>query len=109
MTGYNGIINVTNSNNKVFYAKSITDEDGFIQVTIEQSADKTERLKIESKRTIIEESHFTEADYPLTIEPNFSTLGSSIEISRQEPSVSFLPDDSIRDILGINASPINEK
>ena len=34
LTGYNGIFNVTNSNNKFFFANSITDKDGFIQITI---------------------------------------------------------------------------
>ena len=38
LTGYNGIFNVTNSNNKFYFAKTITNEDGFIQVTIPQGA-----------------------------------------------------------------------
>ena len=29
LTGYNGIFNVTNSNNKFYFMKSIIDEDGF--------------------------------------------------------------------------------
>ena len=29
LTGYNGIFNVTKSNNKIYFAKTITDEDGF--------------------------------------------------------------------------------
>ena len=33
-----------------------------------------------------------------------STPDSIIEISRQEPLISFTPDDSIRDFLGFNAS-----
>ena len=32
LTGYNGIFNVTNSNNKFYFIKSLSDEDGFIQI-----------------------------------------------------------------------------
>ena len=53
--------------------------------------------------------HYTEANYPFTIKPSFSTLGSIIEISSQGPIISFLPDDSIRDLLGFKASTIFEK
>ena len=63
----------------------------------------------EIKRIVNEEGHFTEEDYPFTIKPNFSTLGSIIEISKQELLVSFLPDDSIREILGFNAVTLYEK
>ena len=63
----------------------------------------------EIKRIIIEEGHFTEADYPFKIKANFSTLGSITEISRQEPLISFLPDDSIRDLLGFNAVTLFEE
>ena len=34
LTGYNGIFNVTNSNNKFFFLKSITDDDGYIRIFI---------------------------------------------------------------------------
>ena len=34
LTAYNGIFNVTNSNNKFYFMKSTTDEDGFIQINI---------------------------------------------------------------------------
>ena len=63
-------------------------------------------MNIENKRTIFEEKHFTEANYPFTIKQNFSTLDSIIEIFRQEPLTSFLPDDSIRNPLWIDASTI---
>ena len=104
LTEYNGLICVTNSNNKFYFANSITDNNGFIQITIPQGAHEIESLKIEIKRINFEEGHFTEADYPFTIKPNFSTIGSIIEIFRQEPMISFLPDVSIRDPLGFNAS-----
>ena len=40
LTGYNGIFNVTNSNNKFYFKKTITNEDGFIKITIPLGAYK---------------------------------------------------------------------
>ena len=34
LTGYNGIFDVANSNNKFYFKKTITNEDDFIQITI---------------------------------------------------------------------------
>ena len=51
---------------------------------------------------IIDEGHFCENEYPFTIKPNFSTLGSIIEISPQGPTISFVSDDSIRNLLGFH-------
>ena len=62
-----------------------------------------------SKRINIEEEHFTEANCPYKIKPKFSTLGSFIEISSQRPINVFLPDDSIRSLLGFNATTIYEE
>ena len=62
----------------------------------------------EIKRIIIDEEHFTEANYPFTIQPNFSTLGSIIEISTQGQVITFVPDDSIRDLLGLNKTTVYE-
>ena len=58
---------------------------------------------------MIEEGHFTEADYLFKIKAIFSTLGSITKISRQEPLISFLPDDSIRDLLRFNAVALFEE
>ena len=109
LIGYNGIFNVTNSNNKFYFKKTITDEDGFVQITIPPGAYEIESLNDEIKRIIIDEDHYTEAIYPLKIKPNFSTLGSIIEISPQRPTNSFTFDDSIRDVLGFNARTLYEK
>ena len=38
LTAYNGIFNVTNANNKFYFTKSVSDEDGFIQITISPGA-----------------------------------------------------------------------
>ena len=80
-SGYNGIFNVTNSNNKFNFKKTISDEDGFVQITIPPGAYEIELLNDEIKRIIIDEEHYTEANYPFKTKPNFSTLGSIIEIS----------------------------
>ena len=109
LTGYNGIFNVTDKNNKFYFMKSISDEDGYIQITILPGAYEIESLNKEIKRIIIDEGHYTEANYPFTIKPNFSTLGSIIEISPQGPIITFMHDDSMRDILGFNARTLHEE
>ena len=109
LTGYNGIFNLTNSNNKFYFMKSITDEDSFDQITIPPGAYEIEALDKEIKRIVIGEDHHIEANYPFKIKPNFSTLGSIIEISSQGPIVSFMFDDSIRTLLGFNARTLYEE
>ena len=109
LTGYNGIFNVTNSNNKFYFKKTITNEEGFIQITIPPGAYEIESLNKEIKRIIIDEGYYTEANYPFTIKPNFSTLGTIIEISPQGPIISFMFDDSISDLLGFNARTLYEE
>ena len=79
LTGYSGIFNVTNANNEFYFTKSISDDDGFVQITISPGAYELENLSDEIKRIIIDEEHYTEANYPFKIKPNFSTLGSIIE------------------------------
>ena len=109
LTGYNGIFNVTKSNKKFYFMKSLTDEDGFIQISVPLGAYEIEPLNNEIKRIIIDEEHYTEANYLITKKPNFSTLGSVIEVSPQGPITSFMFDDSIRDLLGFNAKTLYEE
>ena len=109
LSGYNGIFNVTNSNIRFYFKKTITDEDGFVQIVIPQGSYEIESLNNEIKRIIIDERHYTEANYPFIIKPNFSALGSIIEISPQGPIINFMFDDSIRDVLGFNARTIYEE
>ena len=108
LTGYNGIFNVTNKNNKFYFLKSITDE-GYIKISIPPGAYEIESLNNEIKRIIIDEEHYTEAIYPFNIKPNFSTLGSIIEISTQGPVITFIPDDSIGNLLGFDKTTIFEE
>ena len=77
------------------------DKDGFLQMTLPPGAYKIESSTNKNKRNIIDGSPFTETDYQVTIQPNFSTSGSIIEISRQEPINTFLPDDSIRNLYDL--------
>ena len=109
LTGYNGIFNLKNLNNKFHFMESTTDEDGFVQITIKPGAYEIEVVDKELKRVNINENHFTGANYPFKIKPDFSTLGGIIEISPQGPIISFMFDDSMRDLLGINAETLYEE
>ena len=109
LNAYNGSFNVTNSNNKFCFKKTVTDEDGFIQITTPSGAYEIESLNDEIKRIIIDEEHYKEANYTFTIKPNFSTLRSIIEILAQGPIISFMFGDSIKDLLGFNARTLYEE
>ena len=109
LTGYNGIFNVTNENNKFYFIKSITDKDDYTIITIPPGAYEIESLNNEIKMITIDEEPYTEANYPFSVKPNFSTLGSIMEISTQGPGITFVPDDSIRNLLGFNKTTIFEE
>ena len=101
LSAYNGIFNVTTSNNKFYFFKSISDED-HIQISIRSGVYEIEALNNEIKRNIIDEGHYTEVDYPFFIKPDFNTLGSIIEISSPGSVISFVPYDSIGNLLGFS-------
>ena len=63
----------------------------------------------EIKSLSIDEGQYTEVNYPFTIKPTFSTIGSIIEISSQGPVITFVPDDSIGDLLGFDKTTIFEE
>ena len=108
LTGYNGIFNVRNDNNKFCFKKSLFDED-FIQIRIPKKAYALESLKDENKRIIIDEDHFTESHYPFHIQPNFSTQGSIIEIKPQGLLIGFVFNDSIGNLLGFDETVLYEE
>ena len=108
LTGYNGIFNVTNKTNKFFFKKSFIDED-FIQIRIPEGAYEIESIDKEIKRKIIDKEYYTESNYPFTIKPNFSTLGSINEIQPQGPIIGFVFDDSIGSFLGFNETILYEE
>ena len=109
LSGYIGIFNVTKSNNQFSFKKTITDEDGFIKITIPPGAYEIESLDSEIKRITFDEGQYTEKDYPFTIKPNFSILGSIIGISPQGPIISFMFDDNIKALLVFHAVTLNEE
>ena len=108
LIGCNGIFNDTNSNNKFYFKKTISD-DGFVQINIPPGAYEIESLIDEIKRFIIDEEYYTETNYPFKITPNFSTLGSIIEISPQGQIISFMFADSKRDLIEFNARTLYEE
>ena len=108
LSAYNGIFNVTNSNNKFYFFNSISDED-HIQISIRPGVYEIEALNDEVKRIIIDEGHYTEIEYPFHIKPDFNTLDSIIEISPQGSVISFVPNDSIGNLLGFSKTTIYEE
>ena len=102
LAAYIGSFNVTNSNDEFYFKKTITDADDFIQTTISPGVHEIKSLHIEFRRIITEKGHYTEDQYPFITKPNFSTQGSILEISPQGSIISFLFNDSIRNLLGLN-------
>ena len=105
---YNGIFNVTNKNNKFYFKKNLINEN-FIQIRIPEGAYEIESLNNEIKRILIDKEHYTEANYPFIIKPNFSNLGSIITISSQGPIIGFVFEDSIGTLLGFNETILYEE
>ena len=106
LTAYNGIFNVTNKNNKFHFKKQLI-EDDFIQITIPPGAYEIENLNEELKRIFIDKGFYSEN--PFTIKPNFSSLGSIIQIQPQGPIIGFVFDDTIGDLLGFNENILWEE
>ena len=63
----------------------------------------------EIKRIIIDQEHYNETNYQFNIKPNFSTLGSVIEIPTQGQVIAFVPGDTVGDLLGFNKTTIFEE
>ena len=104
-TGFNGIFNVTISNNKLYFKKSFTEED-FTQFIIPHGAYEIESLNIEIKLIIIDEGYYSENENPFTVKPNFTTLGSIIEILPQRPIIGFVSDKNIGNLLGFHETTL---
>ena len=101
LSGHNGIFNVTNSNNKLYFKKSITDE-AFIQFRISNGAYEVESLNTEIKRNIIDKEYYSEDDYPFIIKLNISTLGSIVQLLKPTGVIGFVFDDKIGNLLGFD-------
>ena len=108
LSAYNGIFNVTNRNKKLYFKKNLINDD-FNQITIPEGAYEIESLNDEIKRIIIDKEYHTEATYPFTIKPNFSTLGSIVEIKSKGAIIGFVFDDSIGSLLGFNETILYEE
>ena len=74
----------------------------FIRITFPTGAYELESLNEGLEKNIIGECHFTEENYPIWIKQYFSTLASIVWISRTEPFIHFVQDDSIRNLLGFD-------
>ena len=109
LTGYNGIFKITISNNKFYFKKTLTNADDFLQITLSPGAHELENLSKEYTRIIIDIGHYSENEHPFTIKPNFSTLGSIIEISPQGPLISFVFIDSIGNLLAFHETKLYEE
>ena len=102
LTGYSGNFNVTNPNNKLYFKKTITNENDFIQIIVPEGAHEIEALHDEIKRIIFDKGLYSGNEYPFSKKPNFSTLGSKLEISPQAPIIRFVFIDSIRNLSGFD-------
>ena len=100
LPGYNGIFNITSKNNKFYF---INPANEIVMITIPHGAYELESLDLEMKRIIIEEGHIKKDFYPFSIKPNFSKIGSIIEITDPNFLIDFTYDNTIRDLLGFNA------
>ena len=109
LSAYKGIFNITTSNNKFYFTKSFTDYEHYIVISIPPGAYEIESLNDEIKKIIINDGYFSEDTYPFVIKPNFSTLGSIIEISNEESAIPFKASDSIGSLLGFNKRTIYEE
>ena len=108
LSAYNGIFNVTNSIQMFYSKKSVTDAD-FIQITIPPGAYEIESLDNEIKRIIIDKGRYSESDYPFTIKPNFSTLGSVVIKKPRGAIIGFVFDDNNGTILRYDETIIWEE
>ena len=108
LSAYNGIFNVTNRNNEFYFKKNLIDED-FNQIRIPEVAYEIESLNDEIKRIIFDKEYYTIESYPFTIKPNFSTLGSIVEIKSKRPIIGFVFDDSIGSLLGFDETLLFEE
>ena len=109
LTVYNGIFNITNKNIKFYFTTSLTDLEAS-SIIISPGAYELEHLHAEIKRICTNDEHFTESNYAFKIKPNFSTLGSVIEVDVViGRKIDFTPNDSIRDLLGFKPKVLQDE
>ena len=105
---YIGIFNVTNKNLEFFFISVI--EGAEYNIIIPQGAYEKESLNAEFKRNVTDEGCITEEDYPFTIKPAFSRLGSIVEIALgRKRQIRFVRNGTLRDLIGFEPSVLHEK
>ena len=99
-TGYNGIFNITSKNSNYYFINPANET---VMITIPHGAYELESLDLEIKRIISEEGHIIKDFYPVSIKPNFLTLGSFLEITDPHFLNDFTYDYTICGLLDFNA------
>ena len=105
LTGYNGIFNITDKGNKLYY---ITPEKMIVDIVIPKGVYELEAIYLEIKRLMVLNGDSDDEIFPFTIKPNFSTQGSIIEIE-DGWEIDFTYAGTIGDILGFDASIVSGK
>ena len=114
LTGYNGIQNINENNNRFYYItpdnnlKEIILPPGNYSVVLEKKADDIPSFQTKIKELIIENGDATEENYPFLIRPNYSNNHSIIEIA-DGWEIDFTQNKTIRDVLGFGKKIINEE
>ena len=110
LTGYNGVFNITNKMIEVSFTTSYID-DCFILIIILSGVHELASLNDEIKRIFNEDGYFTEENDPIVVEPENSTLGSTIgrKTILIGSQVGFTPDDTLRDFSGFEPVVLYEK
>ena len=100
---------VTTKNNK-FILVSIYEIAEFNVFIIFSKAYEVESSNRELKGNILDEGYIIEKEYPFSITPKFSTLGSIVKITpRRRWKNKFVQDDTSRELLGFQTLVIHEE
>ena len=87
--------------------KQLFKED-FIQITDPSGAHEKESLNEELRKIFIDKGFYGENDYPFTIKPNFSTLGSITQTQPPGSIFGFVFDVTIVNLLGFHETILYE-
>ena len=114
LTGYNGIQNIKEENNRFYYItpsnllREIILPPGNYAIVLEKTDDSIPSFQTKIKELIIENGDATKENYPFLIKPNYSNNHSIIEIV-DGWEIDFTKDKTIRDVLGFSKRIINEE
>ena len=103
------MFNITNKKSKIIFI-SIFEGSEYNIFSIPPGRYALENIIKEIKRNIIDKRLIREEDYPFTIKPSFSSLGSIIEIMPGRGcKFSFVQGDTLRDVSGFRPFSIQEE